>query len=144
MKIECVAGMDPARKRCVAVGENSAETLADFLADGLIIVPVMIENARKLFGQDDIDVYAIVQTVWMTRYAVPAVEQDFTGWPVLTGPDGKSTEGAEDDHGTESALPALSRQRGQDEPAGRYDLRRLRALPSLHDDVRPHTGGRGV
>lgn len=70
MKIECVAGMDPARKRCVAVGENSAETLADFLADGLIIVPVMIENARKLFGQDDIDVYAIVQTVWIDRKSV--------------------------------------------------------------------------
>lgn len=61
MKIEAVAGIDPARKRCVAVGENSAETLADFLADGLIIVPVTIENARQLLGRDDIDVYAIAQ-----------------------------------------------------------------------------------
>ncbi|MBP5968694.1 MULTISPECIES: hypothetical protein [Pseudomonas] len=62
MQIDSVAGIDPKRKRCVAVGENSPETLADFLADGLIIVPVTIENARKLLGVDDIDVYAIAQT----------------------------------------------------------------------------------
>lgn len=59
MKIEAVAGIDPVKKRCVAVGENSADTLMDFVGDGLIIVPVTIERARQLFGTDNIDVYAI-------------------------------------------------------------------------------------
>lgn len=62
MKIQAIAGIDPARKRCVAVGEVSAETAMDLLADGLILVPVTIENARQLLGRDDVDVYAIAQT----------------------------------------------------------------------------------
>lgn len=59
MSVDAYAGIDPVRKRCCAVGEADADNVAEALRDGLIVVPVSIETARKIWGSEPVDIYAI-------------------------------------------------------------------------------------
>ena len=59
MKIEAYAGIDPARKRCCAVGEVDADSVLEALRDGLIVVPVSVEMARQIWGKEQVDIYGI-------------------------------------------------------------------------------------
>jgi hypothetical protein len=61
MKIEAYAGIDPARKRCCAVGEVDAENVLEALQQGLIVVPVSIETARNIWGKEPVEIYSIAQ-----------------------------------------------------------------------------------
>lgn len=59
MSVDAYAGIDPVRKRCCAVGEVDAESVAEALRDGLIVVPVSVETARHIWGKEPVDIYAI-------------------------------------------------------------------------------------
>jgi hypothetical protein len=59
MSVDAYAGIDPARKRCCAVGEVDADSVVEALRDGLIVVPVSIETARQIWGSEPVDIYAI-------------------------------------------------------------------------------------
>jgi len=59
MIVDAYAGVDPVRKRCCAVGEVDADNVVEALRDGLIVVPVSVETARKIWGSEPIDIYAI-------------------------------------------------------------------------------------
>lgn len=59
MSVDAYAGIDPARKRCCAVGEVDADSVVEALRDGLIVVPVSVEAARQIWGSEPVDVYAI-------------------------------------------------------------------------------------
>lgn len=59
MSVDAYAGIDPARKRCCAVGEVDADSVVEALRDGLIVVPVSVETARQIWGSEPVDIYAI-------------------------------------------------------------------------------------
>ncbi|GLX91981.1 hypothetical protein Pfra02_45490 [Pseudomonas fragi] len=59
MSVDAYAGIDPARKRCCAVGEVEADSVMESLREGLIVVPVSIETARQIWGSEPVDIYAI-------------------------------------------------------------------------------------
>lgn len=59
MSVDAYAGIDPARKRCCAVGEVDADSVVEALRDGLIVVPVSVEMARQIWGSEPVDIYAI-------------------------------------------------------------------------------------
>ncbi|WP_445677707.1 hypothetical protein [Pseudomonas putida] len=59
MSVDAYAGIDPARKRCCAVGEADAHNVMEALRDGLIVVPVSVDTARMIWGSEPVDIYAI-------------------------------------------------------------------------------------
>lgn len=59
MSVNAYAGIDPARKRCRAVGEMDADSVVEALRDGLIVVPVSVETARQIWGSEPVNIYAI-------------------------------------------------------------------------------------
>lgn len=59
MSVDAYAGIDPARKRCCAVGEVEVDSVMESLREGLIVVPVSIETARQIWGSEPVDIYAI-------------------------------------------------------------------------------------
>lgn len=61
MSVDTYAGIDPARKRCCAVGEVDAENVLEALQQGLIVVPVSIETARNIWGKESVEIYSIAQ-----------------------------------------------------------------------------------
>lgn len=58
-----IAGIDPATRRCVSIGFDCMRVWADMKDDGLIVVPVEPETARRIYMQNVPDIYAIARGV---------------------------------------------------------------------------------
>lgn len=57
MTEKAFVGIDPETKQCVLISEASPDQLMDAYSDGLIIVPVSIDTARKSLLQAVPNVY---------------------------------------------------------------------------------------
>jgi len=58
---DIVAGIDPRTRVCTLVGSADRETLRQAMEQRLIVVPVSVETARTVWGDEIHDVYAIAE-----------------------------------------------------------------------------------